>query len=132
MRIVILGAGRLGGHLINTLKGGAREVVVVERDTRIIERLQGTAGVEVISGDLFDEKTLATAFAKSCDVFLAVTGSDPHNILAGQLVKRRFKVPRVVMGLAEPELAQVYRQLGFEAICPAELALDELKRMLGA
>jgi len=130
MRIVILGAGRLGRLLIEALKGGGREVVVIERDSRVLERLEQTGGVEGLSGDLFDEPTLAAVFAKPCDMFVAVTGNDPHNILAAQLAKRRFKVLRVVMRLEEPELAQVYRQLGFETVCPAELALSELKRML--
>jgi trk system potassium uptake protein TrkA len=131
MRVVILGAGRLGGLLIESLIGSGREVAVVERDLRVLERLEKIAGVEALSGDLFDEPTLTAAFAKPCDLFIAITGNDPHNILAAQLVKRRFKVPRVLMRLTEPELAQVYRQLGFEAICPAELALDELKQLLG-
>ena len=131
MRIVILGAGRLGGLLIESLVGGGREVVVVERDTRVLERLEQMTGIEVLSGDLFEEQTLAAVFTKPCDLFVAITGNDPHNILAAQLVKRRFKVPRVLMRLTEPELAQVYRQLGFEAICPTELALGELKRLLG-
>jgi trk system potassium uptake protein TrkA len=130
MRIVILGAGRLGGLLIEALKGDQREIVVVERDSRVLERLEQIGGVEGLSGDLFDEQTLAAAFGKPCDLFIAITGNDPHNILAAQLAKRRFKVPRVLMRLEEPELAQVYRQLGFETICPAELALGELKRLL--
>src|SRR5271155_4613595 len=104
MRIVILGAGRLGELLIESLVGGGRQVVVVERDTRVLERLEKIAGIEVVSGDLFDEQTLTAAFAKPCDLFVAITGNDPHNILAAQLVKRRFKVPRVLMRLGEPEL----------------------------
>lgn len=131
MRVVILGAGRLGSLLIESLIGGGREVAIIERDTRVLERLETIAGLEAINGDLFEERILEAAFAKPCDLFIAITGNDPHNILAAQLVKRRFKVPRVLMRLDEPELAQVYRQLGFEAICPAELALSELKRILG-
>lgn len=130
MRIVILGAGRLGGLLIEALKGEGREILVVERDSRVLERLEQIGGIEGLGGDLFDEQTLAAAFAKPCDLFVAITGDDPHNILASQLAKRRFKVPRVLIRLEEPELAQVYRQLGFEIICPAELALGELKRLL--
>jgi Trk K+ transport system NAD-binding subunit len=45
MRVVILGAGRLGGLLIESLIGGGREVVVVERDTRVLERLEQIAGI---------------------------------------------------------------------------------------
>ena len=63
MRVVILGAGRLGGLLIESLIGSGREVAVVERDLRVLERLEKIAGVEALSGDLFDEPTLTAAFA---------------------------------------------------------------------
>lgn len=130
MRIAVFGAGRLGSILIEALRGGDNEIRVVDRNGRTLSHLGEIPGVQVISGDLFEEETLHSFLGEGCDIFIAATGDDPHNILAAQLAKRRFHVPRVIIRLSEPELAQVYRHLGFESICPTELALGELKRML--
>ena len=60
------------------------------------------------------------------DGFVAVTEGDNRNIMASQIAKHVFKVPRVVARIYDPERAEAYEKLGLHTICPT---IDGAKRI---
>jgi trk system potassium uptake protein TrkA len=63
---------------------------------------------------------------EDADGFVAVTEGDNRNIMASQIAKHVFKVPRVVARIYDPEQAEAHEKLGLHTICPT---IDGAKRI---
>jgi len=59
---------------------------------------------------------LEKADVSSCDAFFAVTRGDNTNLMAAQIVQRKFHVDRVAVKVADPQRAHAYRKLGLFCI----------------
>ncbi|MCX8125706.1 MAG: NAD-binding protein [Dehalococcoidia bacterium] len=94
---------------------------------RLPESFSGTA----LLGDGTDEEVLRRAGIEQADAFVAVTQFDNRNIMAAQIAKYIFQVPRVICRIYDPLRKDVYEALGLEAISPttvfAELIKDQLE-----
>lgn len=73
-------------------------------------------------GTGLDQDTLRKAGLERADVFIAVTQGDNTNIMAAQLAKEVFAVPRVIARIYDPIRAQAYRELGITTLCTTTLA----------
>lgn len=103
MRVVIAGAGNVGVFLAEDLLGGAHEVVVVEKDPDVAERLKARLPVQWAVGDACEMGTLQAAGLESADVVVAATGDDEDNLVVSLLAKQEFAVPRVVARVNHPK-----------------------------
>lgn len=105
MRIVIVGAGKVGTFIAEDLVGNGHEVIVVERDHHQVERRRVGSGLGSISwvvADACEISELARAEPEHADVLLAVTGDDEDNLVASLLAKQEFGVPRVIARVNHP------------------------------
>jgi trk/ktr system potassium uptake protein len=105
VRIVIVGAGKVGTFIAEDLVGNGHEVVVVERDQHQVERRRVAPGLGSISwivADACEISELARAEPERADVLLAVTGDDEDNLVASLLAKQEFGVPRVIARVNHP------------------------------
>jgi len=105
VRIVIVGAGKVGTFIAEDLVGNGHEVVVVERDHHQVERRRVAPGLGSISwvvADACEISELARAEPERADVLLAVTGDDEDNLVASLLAKQEFGVPRVIARVNHP------------------------------
>ena len=114
--VIIVGGGRVGAELAKTLVKGVRDVVIVEKDAAICEKLASEINALLINGDATDIKTLDDAGIKKADVLVAVTGDDNENIVACQLAKYQFKVPMVLARVEDLERAKMLRNMGMDLI----------------
>ena len=97
MRVIIVGAGRLGQEMADALSGtGRNEVILIESERTLAERLKGTMKARVLHGDACDPTVLEDAGALKADVLVAVAGEDQVNLVVSLLAKRHFDVPKVV------------------------------------
>ena len=121
--VVIAGGGRVGSHLAKTLAPQGRDVVVIEKDPAICEKLASEINALVICGDATDKKILEDAKIQNADVFAAVTGSDNENIVACQLAKYSYRVPLVLARVEDMDRARMLRGMGIDLIVsPAHVA----------
>lgn len=105
MRVLIIGAGKVGTYIATDLSAAGHEVVVVERSRDRMERLRARddlARVEWIVADACEVTQLATAEPERADVFVAVTGDDEDNLVTSLLAKQEFGVPRVLARVNHP------------------------------
>jgi len=105
VRIVIVGAGKVGTFIAEDLVGNGHDVVVVERDHHQVERRRVAPGLGSISwivADACEISELARAEPERADVLLAVTGDDEDNLVASLLAKQEFGVPRVIARVNHP------------------------------
>lgn len=121
MRIVILGCGRVGSTLAAILTRGGHHVAVIDRDQSAFDKAAQRLGAdftrETVRGVGIDEGTLRQAGIEEADAFVAVTSGDNTNIVAAQIARQRFRVPKVLARVYDPIRAQAYRQAGVETVC---------------
>jgi trk system potassium uptake protein len=145
MNIIIVGGGKVGYYLAKTLASDKHRLVLVEEDfamcKKIVDELY-EKGVQVINGDGTDINYLKDAGICQADVLIAVTGYDENNLVACQLAKNYFGLPRTIARVNNPKNINVFKQLGVDSVVSStaliadliELEVDwaNLNKMLGA
>jgi len=121
MKFVILGCGRVGARLATMLDHLGHEVSIIDKTRDAFNRLPNDFGGQTIIGVGIDEDVLRNAGIEQADVFAAVTNGDNTNIMASQVAKDLFHVPRVIARIYDPLREETYHTLGLETICPTTL-----------
>ncbi len=117
MQVVILGCGRVGSTLALMLSSEGHEVSIIDREPSSFRRLGEDFQGRAISGIGINADVLRDAGIESASAFLAVTNGDNTNIMAAQIAKVLFKVPRVMARIYDPLRAEVYREVDVETLC---------------
>lgn len=130
MRIVVIGCGRVGAGLAETLGLRGHAVTVVDRDPAAFDRLGKGFKGRTVAGVGFDRAVLVQAGIERADGLAAVTGSDEVNVLVGRLAGQVFQVPRVVARLYDPAKAEIYRRLGLQTIAPVTWGVHRIAELL--
>jgi trk system potassium uptake protein TrkA len=126
MRVIIIGCGRVGAMTAAKLDERGDHVTVIDLNQRAFERLPSTYGGITIRGNGTDEDVLRGAEAEMADVVMALTEGDNRNVMAAQLAKHTFDVPRVIAKINDPLRASAYRTLGLETMCRTVILSDAL------
>ena len=124
--IVIMGCGRVGGKLASMFDAAGHKVTVLDLDAYSFRRLPPTFSGTALIGNGTDEEMLRKAGIESADAFIALTQGDNRNVMAAQIAKNIFKVPRVICRIYDPLRKDIYEQLGLESISPTEVFADLL------
>lgn len=118
MYIVINGGGKVASYLARTLIEAGHDVAVIEKRADVVDKLVGELPRRalVILGDGCDAQFQDDAGASRADVFASVTGDDDDNLVACQLAKVAFGVPRAISRVNNPKNEHIFNALGIEAI----------------
>ena len=130
MKVVIMGCGRVGAQLASLLDSGGHQVMVLDLDAYSFRRLPRSFRGTALLGNGIDEEALKRAGIQEADAFFALTQGDNRNIMASQIAKHIFKVPRVICRIYDPLRKEIYVSLGLEAISPTTIMADVLKKEL--
>lgn len=137
MKVVIMGCGRVGAWLARLLDAEGHQVTVLDNDADAFRRLkfpglEGEFKGAALFGNGIDQEKLKDAGIEQADVFFALTQGDNRNIMASQIAKHVFQVPRVICRIYDPLRQELYASLGIEAISPTTIFADILiKRLKG-
>lgn len=127
MYIIVVGGGKVGFYLAKELLDEGHEVLVIERDQKDphrTERIGEELGGEVVMrGDGCEAMTLEAAGAARADMLIAVTGEDEDNLVACQVGKNRFKVPRTIARINNPKNELIFKRLGIDTTVSATAAI---------
>jgi trk system potassium uptake protein TrkA len=118
MYVVIMGCGRVGARLAKLLINAGHEVAVLDTNPSAFDRLGSEFRGMTLVGDGTDTDVLERAGIERADAFAAVTQGDNRNIMASQIAKEIYKVPKVVTRIYDPIRQDTFRTLGLEAISP--------------
>ena len=130
MYIVIMGSGRLGAELAEQLSVKDHDVVVIDQNPSSFEKLgSGFNGVTVV-GTGIDLDVQKKAGVDKADVFAALSSDDNTNIMAAQVAKEIYKVPKVIARIYDPKREYAYHQLGLESICPTNIGADIVRNYI--
>jgi len=130
MKIIIIGCGRVGAGLAESLSRRGHQVTVVDRDPTAFERLGPSFCGESLAGGGFDREVLLAAGVEEADCLAAVTASDEVNVVTARLARNVFRVPRVAARLSDPRKAEIYRRLGLQIISPVTWGINRLTELL--
>lgn len=126
MHVVIVGCGRVGATLATMLGRGGHSVAIVDQNSQAFDRLPDDFGGETVIGTGIDEDVLRRAGIERADAFAAVMTADNRNIMAAQVAKHVFQVPKVVCRIYDPLREETYRDLGLETICPTTIGAQQI------
>lgn len=101
MRIIILGAGRVGGTLAEHLSSEAKDITVVDTKQGVLDALQDRLDIRVVCGSASLPSVLTEAGAEDADMVIAVTSSDEINMVACQVAQTFFQTPRRIARVRE-------------------------------
>ena len=114
MYAVIFGGDRIGYSLAKTLLSEGHEVLVLEQNADICERIVEELGSICVQGDGCEVGALADAGVERADMFIAVTTMDEDNLVACQLAEHRFNVPRTIACVNDPQNELIFTKLGID------------------
>ena len=130
MEAVIMGCGRVGARLAGLLDADGHSVTILDTDTYSFRRLPPTFKGNALVGNGLDQEVLKRAGIEEADAFVATTQGDNRNIMAAQIAKHIFNVPKVVSRIYDPLRQELYSTLGLETISPTTVFAQILREKL--
>jgi trk system potassium uptake protein TrkA len=116
MYAIIVGCSRVGAELARLLADEGHNVTLIDENPESFKRLPPSFNGLTITGSGFDLEVLKNAGAEQADTFCALTDRDNANIVASQVAKKIFKVPKVIARIYDPKRAEIYRSFDIDVI----------------
>lgn len=137
MKIIILGAGQVGGTLAENLVDENNDITVVDTDTDRLRQLQDKFDLRVVNGHGSHPRVLREAGAEDADMLVAVTNSDETNMVACQVAYSLFNTPNKVARIRSSEYIRESDRL-FQPddipidylISPEQLVIDYIYKLI--
>jgi trk system potassium uptake protein len=130
MKILMMGCGRVGARLASLLDEEGHEVTIMDIDTYSFRRLPPSFGGTALFGNGTDQEALKRAGVESVDIFVALTQGDNRNVMACQIAKHVFNVPRVLCRIYDPLREEMYSALGLETLSPTKVIAQLMKEKI--
>jgi len=130
MKVVIMGCGRVGAQLAGLLDADGHEVAILDTDAYSFRRLAPAFGGTALIGNGIDEEALKRAGIEKADVFVALTQGDNRNVMATQIAKHIFNVPKAICRIYDPLRQELYNTLGIETFSPTTIFAQLVKEKI--
>ncbi len=136
MKIIILGAGQVGGSLAENLANEANDITVIDKDGVRLRELQDRLDIRTVHGLASYPTVLRQAGAEDADMLIAVTNSDETNMVACQVAYSLFRTPSKISRVrANAYLArkELFGENGFPVdvlISPEHLVTQHISRLI--
>ncbi|HXG93626.1 MAG TPA: NAD-binding protein [Blastocatellia bacterium] len=124
--ILIAGGGKVGVNLARELYESGHEVAVIESDPARAMALSNKLDCPVFIGDSSTHAVLEQAGAERARVFVAATGSDQDNLIACQVAKKVFGVPKTIARASNPKNEEVMALLGVDSTVSSTAIIQQV------
>lgn len=137
MKIVVVGAGAVGYHLVRELSADGHGVAVIDSDPARLDRVRDRHDVLTVVGSATSREALESAGTRDADMFIAVSNVDEVNLLAcaaahGLGVHRTLARVRNPDFTADPPLVDPLRLGVTRFINPDVTAVDSIEQLVDA
>lgn len=137
MKIIILGAGQVGGTLAENLVGENNDITIVDTDANQLRQLQDKFDLRTIQGHASHPRVLREAGAEDADMLVAVTNSDETNMIACQIAYSLFNTPNRIARIRSADyIREAHKLFTPEAvpidhlISPEQLVIDNIYKLI--
>ena len=134
MRIILIGAGKVGHILADRLTAEEHDVTIIDNNEEVVDRCQDSMDVMCIKGNGANAKTLVEAGVDRADIVIATTASDETNMLCC-LISKRLGAKYTIARIRDPEYNEsqllLQNELGIDvAINPERATALEISKLL--
>lgn len=136
MKIIILGAGQVGGTLAENLVGENNDITIVDSDAERLRQLQDKFDLRVVQGQASHPQVLRDAGAEDADMLVAVTNSDEINMIACQIAYLLFNTPSRIARIRSADYIKEERLFSNDAIpvehliSPEQLVINYIYKLV--
>ena len=120
--LLIGGLSKAKSMAISLLEQGYK-VTVINKSHEDCMKLAEIDGLNVMCGDGTKPHILDEANAAECDIAIALTSKDTDNLVACQLCKKQFSVPKTVSLVSDPNKTDFFTQMGVDSVVCAISAI---------
>ena len=134
MKVLILGAGRVGGSLARALVNNNYDVSIVDQDKAALSELEEKLDIMTVEGHAAHSLSIKKTGADESTTVIAVTSNDEVNIIACQIAKKQFNVKKTICRLAESSYTEDLSVFGEAVIdiviSPEKEVMNHLKELI--
>lgn len=126
MKIIILGAGRVGESVAESLVSEQNDITVIDQDPVRLRLLEERFDLRGVVGNGIQPSVLQEAGARDADMLIACAAADEANLVVCKIAHDVFNVPTTIARLRSPEFVEGDALLGKSGfavdnvICPEE------------
>jgi len=136
LKIIVLGAGRVGASVAESLVSERNDITVVDTDVVQLGLLQDKLDLRTVAGNGTHPPVLEQAGAEDADMLIATAARDETNLVACQIAARLFNVPTRIARIRAPEFQnhpEITGDGGFyvdHLICPEQTVTDYIWKLI--
>ncbi len=136
MNIIILGAGRVGESVAESLVSERNDITVIDTDPARLRELQERLDLRGVAGNGIQPSVLEAAGARDADMLIACAPHDETNLVACKVAHDRFSIPTRIARLRSPEFVEggsLLGDAGFavnEVICPEQTVTATIRKLI--
>ncbi len=137
MNIIIIGAGRVGESVAESLVSERNDITVVDTDPQRLAALQDRLDLRGVAGNGIQPSVLEEAGAQDCDMLIACAPLDETNLVVCKVAHDTFNVPTTIARMRSPEFVNgsplLNKDSGFavdHVICPEESVTSYVRKLI--
>ena len=136
MKIIILGAGRVGQSVAESLVSEQNGITVIDTDARALRDLESRFDLRGVVGNGIDPQVLAEAGAKDTDLLIACASMDETNLVCCKIAQVMFDIPTRIARVRSSGFAADDPVLGKDGfavdriICPEESVTNYIRKLI--
>ena len=136
MKILILGAGRVGESVAESLVSERNDITVIDTDPVRLRSLQDRMDLRGVVGNGIQPSVLQDAGAQDTDMLIACAPQDETNLVACKVAKELFNVPTTIARVRSPEFqddSPLLGKTGFgvdKVICPEQSVTAYIRKLI--
>ena len=126
MKIIILGAGRVGQSVADSLVSERNDITVIDTDAERLRDLESRFDLRGVVGNGIEPAVLAEAGAEDTDLLIACAAQDETNLVCCKIAQLLFNIPKRIARVRSTGFQRDERLVGPEGfavdriICPEE------------
>ena len=136
MKILILGAGRVGESVAESLVSEQNDITVIDTDPQRLALLQDRMDLRGVVGNGIQPSVLREAGAEDADMLIACAPLDETNLVACKIAHELFRIHTRIARVRSPEFtdgSELMRPEGFavdKVICPEESLTTYIRKLI--
>jgi trk system potassium uptake protein len=136
MKIVILGAGRVGESVAESLVSEKNDITVIDTDPARLRALQDRLDLRGVVGNGIQPSVLLAAGIEDADMLISCAPMDETNLVACKVAHDTFNVPTTIARLRSPEFpnaSPIMGKTGFavdQVICPEDSVTSYIRKLI--
>jgi len=130
MKVIVVGAGRVGAELAYRLSQQGHQVTVIDQLDANMDNLPADFRGRTVTADVLNRDALRQAGIEEADGLAAVSNTDSVNTVVAHLARTIYNVPNVVVRSYDPRWRPLLEAFGLQIVSPSSWGARRIEEML--